>query len=162
MHSGYCRKDISHVRQARDDKDARSLLGYLQRRDPFSSEDSSLRSIETGVTAGDAVNVEKEKAVGIKILESMEEVNVSDYTFKKASQVVTMDSKVNSQGEKGLHAADPQLLFQRLLTAAHASENTADVFKHELCNNPSSLFDASGMLQEADKSIFANAMWKAI
>jgi len=70
-------KDATPARQSRDDKDTRSLLDYLQHRNPF-ERDSSLQSIATGVTAECTVNADKAKEVGSKILQSMKGKNVSE------------------------------------------------------------------------------------
>ena len=47
---------------------------------------------------------------------------------------------------------DPWLLFQRLSSVAISSQcDMADVFTFELCSYPPSLFDALGIIREADK-----------
>ena len=54
---------------------------------------------------------------------------------------------------------DPQLLFQRLLTVSdHSLDNPVEVFKHELCSYPVSLFDKSGLLRESQKSVLSHAI----
>jgi hypothetical protein len=56
---------------------------------------------------------------------------------------------------------DPQLLFYRLSTlASRHVDNVEDILKFELCGVPSSLFDGSGLLREAQKSSLADAIWK--
>ena len=152
-------KDATLARQSRDDKDTRSLLDYLQHRSPF-DRDSSLQSVATGVTADTNVNADKAKEVGSKILQSMVGKNVGDFTFKKNDTVVTMDSKSCAKIDGQSLPVDPQLLFQRLLTAAREmSENLADIFKYELCNRPPALFDPSGLPREAKKPALADAIW---
>ena len=55
---------------------------------------------------------------------------------------------------------DPQLLFQRLLTVARATENDLmEAFRHELCSIPSSLFESNGLLLPANKPVLADAIW---
>ena len=102
-------KDATPARQSRDDTDTRSLLDYLQHRNPF-ERDSSLQSIATGVTAESTVNADKAKEVGSKILQSMTGKNVSDFTFKKDT-VVTMDSMSCAKVDDQSLPVDPQLLL---------------------------------------------------
>ncbi len=109
-------KDTTPARQSRDDEDTRSLLDYLQHRSPF--ERDSLQSITTGVTAESSVNADQAKEVGCKILQSMAGKNVIDFTFRKKDTVVTMVSKSCAKVDDQSLQVDPQLLFQRLLTAA--------------------------------------------
>jgi len=133
-------KDATPARQSRDYKDTRSLLDYLQHRNPF-EHDSSLQSIGTGVIAESTVNADKAKEVGPKIIQSMARKNVSDFTFKKKDRVVTMDSKSCAEIDGQSLPFDPQLFIQRLLTVAREiSENLANIFKYELCNRPPALF----------------------
>ena len=152
-------KDVTTARQARDDKDARSLLDYLQHRDPF-ERDTSLQNIATGVTANSTVNVDQAREVGCKILQSMTGQNVSDFTFKKKDTVVIMDNKSHTKVDGHSLPVDPQLLFQRLLTVAReTSENLSDIFRYELCNQPPALFDTSGLPRQANKPALADAIW---
>ena len=58
--------------------------------------------------------------------------------------------------------ADPQLIFQRIImVAGRMTENIGRHFRYELCGYPSSLFDASGLFQEANKPILADSIWIA-
>ena len=58
---------------------------------------------------------------------------------------------------------DPQLLFQRLLTVARATENDLmEAFRHELCSFPPSLFESNGLLHPANKPVLADAVWTLV
>ena len=58
---------------------------------------------------------------------------------------------------------DPQLLFQRLITAKNYANEDADVlFKHELCAVPASLFAFNGLPTKANKPVLAEAIEKVI
>ncbi|KAH3712649.1 hypothetical protein DPMN_072402 [Dreissena polymorpha] len=84
---------------------------------------------------------------------------VLEYSFKRTSQAVTLSSKskVKVNGET-VHI-DPQLLFQRLTAAAdRLYDSQEEIFKYELCSFPSSLFESSGLLKQADKPSLANAI----
>ena len=86
---------------------------------------------------------------------------MSDFTFRKKDQVVTMDDKAALQVEGEPLKIDPQLLFQRLVTAAMGSVPEDDLkalFSYELCTYPPALFESSHLLREADKSSLASAM----
>ena len=63
-------KDATRARQERDSKDTEELLKCLQSKNPF-TDDRCLRSISTGVTADNEVNVDKANEIGSQILESM-------------------------------------------------------------------------------------------
>ncbi|KAA0192351.1 hypothetical protein HAZT_HAZT005538 [Hyalella azteca] len=90
----------------------------------------------------------------------MAEQNVGDFTFKKKDTVVTMDSKSCAKVDRQSVPVNSQLLCQRLLTVAREkSENMGDVFKYELCNQPSALFEQSGLPREAKKSVIADDIW---
>ena len=53
-------KEMTKPRQARDDEDSRTLLGYLQERNPFDC-DLLMRNISTGVTGDCTVNADRGK-----------------------------------------------------------------------------------------------------
>ena len=85
-------KEMTKPRQARDDEDSRTLLGYLQERNPFDC-DLLMRNISTGVTGDCTVNADRGKEVEETILKSMVGNNVQEYTFKKKNHLVTMGQK---------------------------------------------------------------------
>ena len=55
---------------------------------------------------------------------------------------------------------DPQLLFQRLLTAGTRKDNLLEVFQYELCSYPSALFENRTTSRLANKAALADALWK--
>lgn len=113
-------------------------------RNPF-ERDHSLQSIASGMTANDT-NPDKALEIGEKILKSMEGCNALEYTFKKKDKVTTMNTQIHAKVDGEAITVDPQLLFQRLLTAAgEMTENIADNFVYELCNIPPSMFEPSGL-----------------
>ena len=154
-------KEMTKTRQARDDEDSRTLLGYLQERNPFDC-DLSMRNISTSVTADCTVNADRDrgKEVGETILRSMVGNNVQEYTFKKNNHLVTMGQKKSIKVDGEPLQIDPQLLFQRLTTVAqNMTRNVAELFQYELCSQPSSLFDQHGLLPEANKAQLADDIW---
>ena len=68
--SGEQNKDMSKARQKRDAKDTLVILTTFEDRDPFSA-DPNLRNIMTGVNGDNAVNVDRARAIGEKILSSV-------------------------------------------------------------------------------------------
>jgi hypothetical protein len=74
--------------------------------------------------------------------------------------VVTLDSKTNLKVDGDEISVDPQLLFQRLLSAASGMfPDLSDIFRYELCNNPAALFEPSGMMRQAQKANLADTIW---
>ena len=60
-------KEATGARQERDSKDTEELLTVLQSRNPF-TDDRCLRSISTGVTVDNEVNVDNANEIGSQIL----------------------------------------------------------------------------------------------
>ena len=119
-----------------------------------------MRSIETGVTADSAVNVEQAKEIGTRTLQDMMGKNVKEYLFRKSQQAVTLNEKSSIKVNGEVIAVDPQLLFQRLTAAANRYvTDISEVFKYELSGVPSSLFDNVGLMREPQKSALAQAIW---
>ena len=88
----------------------------------------------------------------------MEGKAVIDYTFKKKNQAVTLASKQNVKVDGEEVHVDLQLLFQRLVAVSESTlDDVEDLLSYELCGHPSSLFDTSGLLREANKSSLAKA-----
>lgn len=77
-HTSDQHKDTTKARQERDYKDTKEL----SQRNPFCV-DPSLRSITTGVVAGEDVNAGKAKEVGEKVLCPMLGKNIHDHSFRK-------------------------------------------------------------------------------
>ena len=102
-------KHIDHM------TDSCELLEFLEYRNPF-SDNCSLQSIPTGINAVIRVNVDTAKDVGEKILTSMAQQKVLQHDFKKKYQAVTLSTTAVKVNAKTIQI-DPQLLFQRLITA---------------------------------------------
>lgn len=137
-------KEMSKSRIDRDAKDTVTLLFALQDRNPF-CQDSELMNIMTGVCATPKVNVDDARRIGQKILKSMEDQKVVEYTFKKSSQAVTMMHKSVVMIDGEAVQVDPELMFQRLIVAARSNTpHIEDIFMYELSNKPLSLIDVNG------------------
>ena len=98
---------------------------------------------------------------GFKILDKMEGKTPVDFSFKRSDQAVTLGSKNLVKVDWESIQIDPQLLFQRLIVAANATDlKTALSF--ELCTFAPALFQSTGVLLEATKSTLAESIWKMI
>ncbi|CAG2204334.1 unnamed protein product [Mytilus edulis] len=130
-------KEDGVSRQKRDTKDTMIFASFLQERNPF-VEEEGMRNIETGVSATSDVNADRAKDIGLSILKSMEGKCVSEYTFKRKYQAITLQDKpicVNSEPE--IASIDPQLLFQRFIVAADSIyEDKSEIFAYELSSQP--------------------------
>jgi hypothetical protein len=73
---------------------------------------------------------------------SMEGQKVTDYTFKRSTLAVTMDAKAFVKIRDEEVHVDPQLLFQRLVTAGVRYNDLSEVFMYELCTYPPAVFDS--------------------
>ena len=89
----------------------------------------------------------------------MEGKTAAEYTFKRRSQAITLDTRSIVKIDGSMVQIDPQLLFQRLTIAAKSTDNLEDVFKYELCSFPPALFDSSLLLWEPQKPQLADAIW---
>ena len=86
--------------------------------------------------------------------------NFFEVSFSKSQKAVTLDAAQQSKVDDEVINTDPQLLFQRLSAAAQIFiDDIPDVFRYELCGVPASLFDSSGLIRKAQKSLLADANW---
>ena len=120
-------KEACAARIHRDQRDTQKLPTFLTERDPFSN-NPTLRNITTGVTAQDNVNANEVQSVGMAMINSIAGKNVKDHTFKKRDQLVTMRSNNFIKIHGDFVHINPQLLFQRLVTAGTRNEQLPEIF----------------------------------
>ena len=96
-------------------------------------------------------------AVGYAIIEKMVGADMSDFSFKRIDQTITLASKASVKVDGESIQVDTQLLFQRLVLAGRTDLEQALVY--ELCTIPKSLFEAPDLLHEAQKSTLAETIW---
>ena len=156
--SGEQHAEMGVSRTARDWRDTQLVADFIQERNPFEYGDTFC-NIATGVHAHPSVNVENAKALGDSILERMVGQKLSEYTFKRKEQAVTLATKgaVKIDGES--IQVDTQLLFQRLVIAAKTDLESA--LTYELCTFPKALFETTELLHEAQKSTLADSIWSS-
>ena len=87
---------------------------------------------------------------------------VMEYTCRRMNQAITMDMKSSIKIDGNTVQIDPQLLFQRLVLAAKATQDLEAVFKYELCSYPPALFESPFLLREAQKPVLADAIWSLL
>ena len=88
--------------------------------------------------------------------------STDEFTFRKANQAVALRSR-STVKIKGEHVnIDPQLLFQRLLTAKERCDNVTSLFQYELCTYPAALFESSSLPLEPNKAVLADYLWKSM
>ena len=153
-------KECSEARIKRDSRDVHIMIDYLLDRNPFSSE-KELRSISSGVVASEKTNVDNAKQLGSEIVKNMEGQKVQEIVLRKKDQVIIMTDTATLKIDQDSIKIDPQLLFQRLITAAQGSvpvEDLKDFFGHELCTFPPSLFESDHLMRTANKATLANEM----
>ncbi|KAG1667442.1 hypothetical protein GQR58_018429 [Nymphon striatum] len=160
--TGEQNKDMSNTRQERDLSDTKILISTLRDNSPFDTTNKQLQNIINGVNANETVNVDISQEIGMKILDSMMGKTVTEFNFKRSNQAITLASKTSVHIDGEDVQVDPQLLFQRLILASKSSENMQGIFKYELCSYPAALFDSSLMLQQPQKAVLADAMWKML
>ena len=147
-------KAVTPARQNKDETDKKTLLGFLQDRNPF-QDDTSLRNIATVITASKGVTANRAKDVGCKILGNMTGQNVVDHTFKKKEKVMMMSAfssnwwRKNSSG-----SAAPLPTFGD--GCRWWARQIVDHFKYELCRHPSVMFEPNGLMRAADKPELAD------
>jgi len=65
-----------------------------------------------GVNADNNVNADTAKSVGEKILSSMNGTLLTDYSFKRSAQAITMAPKSSVRIDNNQVQVNPQLLFK--------------------------------------------------
>ena len=131
--------------------DTLEVLKYLTPRSPF-GRNSTLHSIASGITAHDTVRYDCAQQVGGKVLEWMVGKTKAQHTFKKKRPSIPLsNSNTINVIDEVIHI-DPQLLFQRLVTAGQCEENLVEVFQYELFSYPPALFENKFTSREDSKA----------
>ena len=116
------------------------------------------------MTAQVGVNVnDRSREIGEKILTSMVGKSVEEFTFKKADQAKSLGSRATVTIKGETVRVDPQLIFQRLITADERLANDPkSLFEYELCSHPPALFETPFLPLKANKASLADVLWKAM
>jgi len=167
--SEHCTSEVHHIeysdgRMIRDHEDLTKIVHWFQTRNPFDTDNSSLRSIATGVVArdNDGVNCHIADSVGSAIMKEMDNQGFSTVVLKKAKQVKTLQSvgkavKVHDQET----VVDSSVLFNRLLIAVEREDNMEPYFSYELTPTPTALFK-DDVFRKTAKSKLAQELVKLL
>jgi hypothetical protein len=159
IRTGEQNKDFGPSRIERDWKDTNLVRDYFKERNPFEY-GPELCNIANGVHAHASVNVDDAEVIGKNILSGMVGKNVTEISFKRKDQAVTLASKTSVKvGETSIQF-DPQVLFQRLALAGYG--NIENAFDYELCQFPPALAESPDFLNEPQKANFADALWTSV
>lgn len=148
-------------RMARDHGDAMKVVAFLKERRPFSQESNILQNICTGETSNDKVTVLDTFEIGTKVLNSMEDSNALEYSFRKKNQVITMCKAPKIiVGDEEIQV-DPDLLYQRLVTmlSMKGYAGLQEALKTEMCVYPQMLFESPSSMLPACKYKLADTLW---
>ena len=142
-------------RMKRDADDCSKLLDFYQQFNPFCQRDGNTINLTTGIVADDSVNVFNAVGVGMKVINSMQDKTVYNYTFKSSSKAVNMQMKIKISSKNENVIVDNVLLFQRLtaimLSNSSVDVNMNEIFSHSLCAYPGSLALSTSQLLPANK-----------
>ncbi|XP_076806326.1 uncharacterized protein LOC143449882 [Clavelina lepadiformis] len=155
-------KESTPARMSRDMKDIQDLIQYLTVRNPFRKDGPpSLRSIVIGIAARDSVNCDSAWDVGMKILALMPGIKVTEHSFRKKHQAITMGAKESVKVKDREVSVDPILLIQRLVCAGTTTNQLPEVFQYELCQFSSALFESKSIITPANKASLADFLWSS-
>jgi len=88
-------------------------------------------------------------------------LKVNEVTFRMKNTVQQLNDKVEMRIDGDHIFLDAHLLLQHLVCAArqtYEEHDMTDVFSHELCTHPPSLFEMPRMMRPANKAALANEM----
>jgi len=152
-------KETNIATRKRDKRDTEVIIEYLYYRNSFNSE-AILKSITSGVVSH-ASDADQARDIGEKVVLKLVSKTVKEFTFRKKDIVVQMNDKAGIKIDGETVKLDPQLLFQRLVSAANRSTQEIQLpqlFSYELCTHPSAFFETPQLMRTADKPALANAM----
>ena len=144
--------ELSEAKKKRDSEDGEKIYVWLKEHNPFTTIDSRLRSISTGITSQSELTCDKAEEIGEDIQLKLDNVAFAEAKIKRNDRVKGLDSKTNNVSINNKDVAvNPTLLFNRLSALAGREENVAVYFEHELTPYPMSLFK-DGLMRKPDKS----------
>jgi hypothetical protein len=106
-------KEATAARRERDKRDIETIASFVKDSDPF-REGKPLRNLVTGMVAEENVNTHLAYDNGLKIISSMENQNILEYSFKRSMQIQTLPPESCSKIKEDIEV-DLQWLFQRLI-----------------------------------------------
>lgn len=148
--------DLTASRRQRDMADMEKLDAWFQTHDPFDPDIPTLRSLSTGLTAGesDNINCDDAEVVGQMIQKKLDGVCFEVATIRRSDQVRILEClQVGVKVDKTVIHIDPLILFTRasLLLERQDQEEQINNFKFEFTPEPSALFK-DGSMRKTRKS----------
>ena len=156
--------ELGESRLQRDFKDLMKIKGWLDMasHDPFDIGSEKLRSLDSGLIAGDDVNCDEAEMIGSQIQQSLDNLSWNNATVKRSLKAVTLASlkpSVKINDEKIV--VDPLVLFSRLIILMHRYGDISCFFDYELSPVPTSLFDGY-LMRKSNKSSLAKGLDKLL
>ena len=152
----YRHKEESEERRRLDKADRQRILDELKKcSHPLQFPYVSLYNIVNGRMASDekGINVHKAVDVGEKLLTTFSESLPSGFHKPITREVKTMQELKKGVKLNDTTAYDSLAIFVRFMVIGQIrSLNLSDIFSHELCTVPPSLFDEYGYLRKGNKS----------
>jgi len=143
-------KETNIATRKRDKRDTEVIIEYLYDRNPFNSE-AILKSITSGLVSH-ASDADQARDIGEKVVSKMVGKTVKEFTLRMKDIVVQMNDKAGIKIDGETVKLDPQLLFQRLVSAANRSTQEIQfpqLFSYELCTHPPALFETPRLMRAA-------------
>ena len=149
--------ELGASRIRRDNADLQKFLQWFESHDPFVTDDSSLRSLSSGLTDSDTVlNCDEAEDVGSFLQQQLDGVSMQQAKLRRKDQVKTFVSlKPGVTLEQKTVSIDPLILFSRLTAIMQQEGCIAEHFKYELTPEPTSLFK-DGLMRKSNKSALRN------
>ena len=97
----------------------------------------------------------------VKILESVVDNSVEEFTFRKSHWGCNNVIQISWNHRMSI-TVNPQLIFQWLVLMGERCRELSSLFKNELYCFPSALFESSFHPLQPNKPVLANALWKSI
>jgi len=144
--------ELREARQKRNCKDLKTFISWLEEHNPF-SKTPELSSLSTGIVADQNVNCDESFEIGVLALKEIEGKIFSEIHLKRKLAVKSLASITKSVTiNDDTVCVNPNTLLHRMVCTVRSDEKLAEIFKHELCAYPPSLFDESGFMRKGSKS----------
>ena len=152
--------ELGKSRVKRDNEDLTKLMNLFEIHNPFDVTESLLKSLSTGLTISDMmdVNCDEAEKVGYAIQSKLDGVCLEEAKIKRKDKVTTLDSlRPGVKIDKTTVHIDPNILFTRLTAIVQSEDDVAAQFFYELTPEPTSLFK-DGFMHKSSKSILRSSI----
>ena len=148
----------------RDKTDFLKLKACFSNNNPFSQDQSYLKSLSTGLhtTEGDGVNCDRVEEVDQKIQEKFDSKSFTDVSIRRSDEVKTLDAlrpEITLEGHR--ESVNLMILYMRLISIMQRENNIERFFDFELTPEPATLFK-DGLMRKTNKSVLRNILMKDV